>query len=74
MDTGNGTDYLNTDTKSMNTRDETDSLNTDLSDLDSFIHQGFTMSVRLRALAPIDDLNRDPLIYKEAIFRPDAAK
>ena len=32
------------------------------------------MSVRLRVLAPIDDLDRDPLIYREAIFRPDAAK
>ena len=32
------------------------------------------MSARLRASAPIDDLDRDPLIYREAIFRPDAAK
>ena len=74
MDTGGGTDYLNIDAESINTRDETDPLNIDLSDLDSFMHQGFTMSIRLRVSVPIDDLDRDPLIYREAIFRPDAAK
>ena len=74
IDTGDETDYLNTDTKSINTRDETDLLNTDLSDLDLFMYQGFTIFIRLRILAPINDLNRDPLIYKKAIFRPDAVK
>ena len=32
------------------------------------------MSARLRTSAPIDDLDRDPLIYREAILRPDGAK
>ena len=32
------------------------------------------MSARLRASALINDLDRDPLTYKEAIFRPDAVK
>ena len=74
MDTGGGTDYLNTDTESIDTRDETDPLNTDLSDLDSFMHQGFTMFTRLRILIPINNLNRNPLIYRKTIFRPDGAK
>ena len=32
------------------------------------------MSARLRVSAPVDDLDRDFLIYREAIRRPDAAK
>ena len=74
IDTGGGKDYLNIDIESINTRDETDPLNTDLSDLDLFIHQEFAISIRLRVLVPINNLDRDPLIYKEAIFRPDAAE
>ena len=74
MDTGGGTDYLNIDIESIDTRDEPDPLNTDLLDLDSFMYQGFTMSIRLRILAPTDNLNRDPLTYRKAILRPDAAK
>ena len=74
IDTGGETDYLNIDTKFINTRDETDPLNTDLSDLDSFIHQRFAISARLRILIPINNLNRDPLTYRKAILRPDAAK
>ena len=74
IDTRDGTDYLNTDIESINTRDETDPLNTDLLDLDLFMYQGFAISARLRALAPTDNLNKNPLTYKEAILRPDAAK
>ena len=74
MDTGGGTDYLNTDAESIDTRDETDPLNADLSDLDSFMHQGFAISARLRVSAPTNDFDRDPLIYRKAVLRPDAAK
>ena len=38
MDTGGGTDYLNIDIESMDTRDETDPLNADLLDLDLFMY------------------------------------
>ena len=32
------------------------------------------MSIKLRILVPINDLNRDSLTYKKTILRPDAVK
>ena len=32
------------------------------------------MFTKLRASAPINNLDRDPFIYREAILRPDAVK
>ena len=71
MDTRGETDYLNIDIKSIDTRDETDLLNIDLSDSDLFMHQGFTIFIRLIL---IDNFNKDPFIYKEVIRRLDAVK